>query len=187
MVASRYGKIALFIDSANLHSAAMLLGFDIDFRRLFAEFQKNGDVVRASYYTPIPASGEFSPIKPLLDWLDYNGYTVVTNAAKQFGDGSDRRTVKGNVAIELVIDAIELAEHVDQIVLFSGDGNFCRLVEALQRRGVRVTVVSSISARVPLIAEELRRQADEFIDLLALKQKIGREKSEPKTKPPAGI
>jgi uncharacterized LabA/DUF88 family protein len=187
VVTGRYGKIALFIDSVNLHSAGMLLGFDIDFKRLLAEFQNNGAVVRASYYTSIPASGEFYPIKPLLDWLAYNGYTVVTKAAKQFGDSSNRRTVKGNVAIELVIDAMEIAEHVDQIVLFSGDGNFCPLVAALQRRGVRVTVVSSISASVPLIAEELRRQADEFIDLLALKPKVGRERSEPKTKPPAGI
>jgi uncharacterized LabA/DUF88 family protein len=183
---SRDGKIALFIDGANLHATAKALGFDIDFRRLLVEFQGMGALVRAFFYTTVFEDDEFSTVRPLLDWLDYNGYAVVKKAKKVVDDGG-RRTVKGNMDIELVVDAMEIAEHVDQIVLFSGDGDFRSLVEALQRRGVRVTVVSSLSSNPPMIASELRRQADAFTDLLALKGKIGREQPERKTKPPAGI
>jgi len=114
----------------------------------------------------------------LIDWLDYNGYTVVTKATKEFVDASGRRKVKGNMDIELAVDAMELAQHIDQMVLFSGDGDFRSLVEAVQRRGVRVTVVSTISSQPPMIADELRRQADVFTDLVELKTKVGRDPSE---------
>src|SRR5205814_2441720 len=138
-------KVALFIDGANLHATARTLGFDIDYKRLLKEFQSRGTLLRAFYYTTIIENQEYSSIIPLIDWLDYNGYTVVTKATKEFIDASGRRKVRGNMDIELAVDALEIAEHVDQIVLFSGDGDFRSLVEALQRRGVRVTVVSTIS------------------------------------------
>src|SRR6202789_2655145 len=138
-------KIALFIDGANLYATAKTLGFDIDYKRLLKEFQSRGTLVRAFYYTAIIEDQEYSSIRPLIDWLDYNGYTVVTKATKEFIDASGPRKVKGNMDIELAVDAMELAEHVDQIVLFSGDGDFRSLVEAVQRRGVRVTVVSTTS------------------------------------------
>src|ERR1022692_1273235 len=169
-------RIALFIDGANLYATAKTLGFDIDYKRLLKEFQSRGTLVRAFYYTAIIEDQEFSSIRPLIDWLDYNGYTVVTKATKEFIDASGRRKVKGNMDIELAVDAMELAEHVDQIVLFSGDGDFRSLVEAVQRRGVRVTVVSTISSQ-PMIADELRRQADVFTDLMELQSKIGRDPS----------
>ena len=172
------GRIALFIDVANLYATARALGFDIDYKRLLKEFQSRGALVRAFYYTAIVEDQEFSSIRPLIDWLDYNGYTVVTKAAKEFTDASGRRKVKGNMDVELAVDAMELAGHVDQIVLFSGDGDFRPLVEALQRRGVRVTVVSTISSQPPLIADELRRQADVFTDLAELQPRIGRDPSE---------
>ena len=140
---SASNKIALFIDGANLYATAKTLGFDIDYKRLLKEFQSRGTLVRAYYYTAIIEDQEFSSIRPLIDWLDYNGYTVVTKATKEFIDASGRRKVKGNMDIELAVDAMELAEHVDQIVLFSGDGDFRPVVEAVQRRGVRVTVVST--------------------------------------------
>ena len=171
-------KIALFIDGANLYATAKTLGFDIDYKRLLKEFQSRGTLLRAFYYTAIIEDQEYSSIRPLIDWLDYNGYTVVTKATKEFIDASGRRKVRGNIDIELAVDALEIAEHVDQIVLFSGDGDFRSLVEALQRRGVRVTVVSTISIQPPLIADELRRQADVFTDLVELKSKIGRDPSE---------
>ena len=142
------------------------------------EFQGRGTLLRAFYYTAIIEDQEYSSIRPLIDWLDYNGYTVVTKATKEFIDASGRRKVKGNMDIELAVDAMELAEHVDQIVLFSGDGDFRSLVEAVQRRGVRVTVVSTISSQPPMIADELRRQADVFTDLLELQSKLGRDPSE---------
>jgi uncharacterized LabA/DUF88 family protein len=109
----------------------------------------------AFYYTAIIEDQEYSSIRPLIDWLDYDGYTVVTKATKEFIDASGRRKVKGNMDIELAVDAVELAEHIDQMVLFSGDGDFRSLVEAVQRRGVRVTVVSTIFSQPPMIADEL--------------------------------
>jgi uncharacterized LabA/DUF88 family protein len=187
-------RIALFIDGANLYATAKTLGFDIDYKRLLKEFQSRGTLTRAFYYTAIIEDQEFSSIRPLLDWLDYNGFTVVTKATKEFVDASGRRKVKGNMDIELAVDAMELAEHIDQMVLFSGDGDFRSLVEAIQRHGVRVTVISTMSGQPPMIADELRRQADAFTDLGELRSKIGRDPSErpppreprPHASPPAG-
>jgi len=171
-------KIALFIDGANLYATGRTLGFDIDYKRLLKEFQSRGYLLRAFYYTAIIEDQEYSSIRPLIDWLDYNGYTVVTKATKEFVDQSGRRKVKGNMDIELAVDAMEMAEHIDHMVLFSGDGDFRSLVEAVQRRGVRVTVVSTISTQPPMVADELRRQADTFLDITELQSKIGRDPAE---------
>jgi uncharacterized LabA/DUF88 family protein len=151
------------------------LGFDVDYRRLLKEFQSRGTVLRAFYYSAVIEDQEVSSIRPLIDWLDYNGYTVITKPAKEFDDGEGRRKFKRNMHLEIAADAMGLAEKVDQIVLFSGDGDFRSLVEAIQRRGVRVTVVSTMSSQPPMIADELRRQADVFTDLAELKSKIGRD------------
>jgi uncharacterized LabA/DUF88 family protein len=172
---SSSNRIALFIDGANLYATAKALGFDIDYRRLLTDFQNRGTVVRAFYYTAIIEDQEYSSIRPLIDWLDYNGYAVVTKATKEFFDASGRRKVKGNMDVELAVDAMELAEYIDQMVLFSGDGDFRFLVAAMQRRGVHVTVVSTIATQPPMIADDLRRQADVFIDLRELQPKIGRD------------
>src|SRR5207253_9502067 len=168
-------KLALFIDGANLHATAKSLGFDIDYKRLLREFQSRGDLPRAFFYTAVIEDQEFSSIRPLIDWLDYNGYTVVTKPTKEFVDQTGRRKIKGNMDIELAVDAMELASHIDQMVLFSGDGDFRSLVEAVQRRGVPVSVISTISTQPPMIADELRRQADVFADLVTLQAKIGRD------------
>ena len=173
---SSSNRVGLFIDGANLYATARALGFDIDYRRLLADFQKRGTLVRASYYTAIIEDQEYSSIRPLIDWLNYNGYTVVTKATKEFTDASGRRKVKGSMAVELAVDAMELTEHIDQMVLFSGDGDFRPLVAAVQRRGVRVAVVSTIQP--PMIADELRRQADVFIDLRELQPNISRDSPE---------
>jgi uncharacterized LabA/DUF88 family protein len=171
-------KIALFIDGANLYATAKALGFDIDYKRLLREFHSRGYLMRAFYYTAVIEDQEYSSIRPLIDWLDYNGYSVVTKATKEFVDQTGRRKVKGNMDIELAVDAMEIAEHIDQMVLFSGDGDFRSLVEAVQRKGVRVTVVSTISTQPPMVADELRRQADVFTDIVTLQSKIGRDPSE---------
>ena len=168
----------MFIDGANLYATAKTLGFDIDYKRLLKEFQSRGTLVRAFYYTAIIEDQEFSSIRPLIDWLDYNGFTVVTKTTKEYVDASGRRKVKGNMDIELAVDAMQLAGHIDEMVLFSGDGDFRSLVEAVQRRGVRVTVISTIACQPPMIADELRRQADVFADLKELQSKIGRDPSE---------
>lgn len=170
---SRIGKIALFIDGTNTHAAAKALGFDLDFKRLLLEFQSRGVLVRAFYYTVLDGA-ESASVRPLVDWLDYNGYAVVSKATREFVDASGHRKFKGNLDVELAIDAMELADHVDQIVLFSGDGSFRSLIEALQRRGVRVTVVSSVATHPPMVANELRRQADVFEDLRDLRSRLGR-------------
>ncbi len=171
-------KIALFIDGANLYTTAKTLGFDVDYKRLLKEFQSRGTLVRAFYYSAIIEDQEHMSIRPLIDWLDYNGYTVVTKPAKEFDDGDGRRKIKRNMSVEIAVDAMELAGHVDQIVLFSGDGDFRSLVEAVQRRGVQVTVVSTISIQPPVIADELRRQADVFTDLVELQSRISRDLSQ---------
>jgi uncharacterized LabA/DUF88 family protein len=171
-------KIALFIDGANLYATSRALGFDIDYRKLLTNFQQRGYLLRAYYYTALVEDQEYSSIRPLIDWLDYNGYMVVTKPAKEFTDAMGRRKIKGNMDIELTIDALEMADHVDHYVIFSGDGDFRTLVEALQRRGRKVSVVSTITSQPPMIADELRRQADHFIDLASLRVEIGRDPSE---------
>jgi len=176
MSSASSSRIALFIDGANLHATARTLGFDIDYKRLLAEFGRRGEVLRAFYYSATDL--ELSSLRPLLDWLDYNGYTVVTRPAKESVDAGGRRRVKANLEIELAVDAMELAADVDEMILFSGDGDFRPLVEAMQRRGVRVTVVSTVSSKPPIVADELRRRADAFIDLAKLQTKIGRDPAE---------
>ncbi len=171
-------KIALFIDGANLYAAAKSLGFDIDYKRLLVEFQSKGYLLRAYYYTALAEDQEYSSIRPLIDWLDYNGYTVVTKPTKEFVNSSGRRKIKGNMDIELAVNAMEMAEAVDHLVLFSGDGDFRSLVEAVQRKGRKVTVVSTLSTQPPMIADELRRQADHFVDLATLKGAVGRDPAE---------
>ena len=171
-------KIALFIDGANLYATSRALGFDIDYRKLLASFQKRGYLLRAYYYTALVEDQEYSSIRPLIDWLDYNGYKVVTKPAKEFTDSTGRRKIKGNMDIELTIDALELADVVDHYVIFSGDGDFRTLVEALQRRGRKVSIVSTMTSQPPMISDDLRRQADHFIDLSTLKAEVGRDPSE---------
>lgn len=175
---SQIDKIALFIDGANLYATAKSLGFDIDYKKLLREYQSRGYLIRALYYTAVIEDQEYSSIRPLIDWLDYNGYTVVTKATKEFVDPSGRRKLKGNMDIELAVDAMELADHLDQMILFSGDGDFRSLVQAVQRRGVRVTVVSTVATQPAMVADELRRQADVFVDIVDLQGKIGRDPNE---------
>ena len=167
-------KIAVFIDGANLYATSRALGFDIDYRKLLSYFREQGYLLRAYYYTALVEDQEYSSIRPLIDWLDYNGYTVVTKPAREFTDSSGRRKIKGNMDMELAVDALEISQTADHIVLFSGDGDFRSLVAALQRRGRRVTVASTITSNPPMVADDLRRQADAFLDLASLQDVVGR-------------
>ena len=176
-MSSSTNRITIFIDGPNFYATAKALGLDVDYKRVLNAFDDRGTLVRAFYYTILIEDQEYSSIRPLVDWLDYNGFTVVTKATKEFVDASGRRKVKGNLHIELAVHAMDLAGRIDEMVLFSGDGDFRSLVEAVQRRGVRVTVVSSMVTQSPMIADELRRQADAFIDLDTLRTNIGREPS----------
>ena len=169
-------RIALFIDGANLYSAAKALGLEIDFRKLLDEFQTKGRLLRANYYTALLENDDYSPIRPLVDWLAYNGFNVIKKAAKEFTDRDGRRRVRGNMDVELAVDMLETAAHVDHVVLFSGDGDFRRLVEAVKARGVRVSVVSTVKSQPAMIADDLRREADVFIDLDDMAELIARPK-----------
>lgn len=169
-------RIGLFIDGANLYATARALGFDIDYKRLLEYFKNDGCcLIRAMYYTALLEDQEYSPIRPLVDWLDYNGYTMVTKPTKEFTDATGRRKVKGNMDVEIAVDVMEMSKHLDHVVLFSGDGDFRRLVEAVQRKGARVSVVSTIRSQPSMVADELRRQADIFVDLYDMKLAIERD------------
>ena len=167
-------RLALFIDGANLYAASKALGFEIDYKLLREEFMRRGKLLRIVYYTALVDDDEYSPIQPLVDWLQYNGFTIVKKPAKEITDSLGRRKIKGNMTVELVVDAIELAPHVAHIVIFSGDGDFRPLVGSLQRKGVRVSVVSTMRSQPAMIADDLRRQCDNFIELDALREIIGR-------------
>lgn len=167
-------RFAVFIDGANLYQTAKALGYDVDYRRLLEVFSGSGRLLRAYYYTALLDEQEYSPIRPLVDWLDYNGYTMVTKPLKEFSQGAGRRKFKGNMDVELTVDVMEVVGAVDHIVLMTGDGDFRRLVEAVQRRGVKVSVISTIKTQPPMIADELRRQADFYVELADLTEHIAR-------------
>lgn len=171
-------RVGLFIDGANLHAASKSLGFDIDYRRLLEEFKKRGRLVRAYYYTALLEDQDFSPIRPLVDWLDYNGYALVTKAAREYTDATGRRRIKGDMDVDIAVDVLEACGWLDHVVLFSGDGDFVSLVAAAQRRGVRVTVISTLRSQPPMVSDDLRRQADAYIDLNDLAGLLGRARSQ---------
>ncbi len=177
-------RIALFIDGSNLYAAAKGIGFDIDYKRLLKAFAQDGRLIRAFYYTALLDDQEYSPLRPLVDWLDYNGYTLVTKPTKEFTDAAGRRKIKGNMDIELAIDMLEMADKLDHVVLFSGDGDFRRLIETVQMRGCRVTVISTVRSTPPMAADELRRQADHFVDLADMEDRIGRRHGDDHDMPP---
>ena len=167
--------IALFIDGANLYSAGKQLDFDFDYGKLRSLFANHGCLIRAYYYTAIAERDDFSAIRPLTDWLDYNGYHVVSKPAKEVVDREGRKRLKGNMDIEIALDMVSHADNIDHMVLISGDGDFRAALRAVQAKGVRVTVVSSARTKPPMLADELRRQADNVLDLSDLELLIGRD------------
>jgi uncharacterized LabA/DUF88 family protein len=167
-------RVAIFIDGANFYATAKSLGFDVDYKRLIGLFREQCILLRALYYTALTEDQEFTSLRPLIDWLDYNGFYVVTKPTKEFTDATGRRKFKGNMDVELAVDAMKLSVHLDHVVLFTGDGDFRSLVAALQQQGKRVSVVSTLQTQPPMVADELRRQADQFIDLADLERQVGR-------------
>ncbi|MCA3368427.1 MAG: NYN domain-containing protein [Roseomonas sp.] len=167
-------RVGLFVDGANLYYATRALGFEVDFAAMLRFFGGSTYLVRACYYTALIETEDYSPLRPLTDWLAYNGWRVVTKPAKEQADPTGRRRIKGNMDIELAVDMMELAPHLDHAVLVSGDGDFRRVVEAVQRQGVKVTVVSTMESQPPMIADELRRQADGFLELADIGPEIAR-------------
>ncbi len=167
-------RLALFIDGANFYSASKALGFDIDYKKLLTEFSRRGVLIRAYYYTAIAENDDYSPIRPLVDWLDYNGFTMVTKPAKEYTDAQGRKRWRGSMDVELSVDMLTMADHADHLVLLSGNGDFRALIEAVQRKGKRVTVVSTMKSQPPMASDDLRRQADTFVELADLADMVGR-------------
>ena len=172
-------RIAVFIDGANTHAACRALGFSIDFKRLLMLFRSKAHLVRIYYFTALidDNGDEYSSLRPLVDWLDYNGFAMITKPTKQFTDATRRTKIKGNMDVEIAVTALQIADHIDHVVLLTGDGDFVSLVAALQGQGKRVSVVSSLKANPPMIADELRRQADQFVDLVQLENDISRDRA----------
>jgi uncharacterized LabA/DUF88 family protein len=169
-------RFAVFIDGSNFHASTKALNFDVDFEKLLRVLRESGHLVRAYYYTALPDNNtEYSPIKRIADWLDYNGYTVVSKPWRDFTNSeTGQRRIKGNMDMELALDMIKLANHVEHVVLFSGDGDFCRLLHEVQDKGVSVTVISSNK----LVADTLRRQADDFIEINQIRHLIERDQQQ---------
>lgn len=171
-------RTSLFIDGSSLYSASRGLNFDVDYRKMLEFFKKRCNLLRAHYYAAILDTEEYSPIKPLTDWLSYNGYFLVTKTAREYTDQNGRRRVKGNMDIEIAVDMMESAPRIDHAILFTGDSDFRRVVESVQRQGVRVSVVSSMKSSPPLIGDDLRRQADQFIELADIAEEFTRRPQE---------
>ncbi len=186
MIFYKEERLALFIDGASLYASARGLGFDIDYKKLLDLFAGRSRLIRAFYYTALVENEEYSPLRPLVDWLDYNGYTMVTKPAKEFTDAFGRRKIKGNMDVEIAVDILQMADHVDHVILFSGDGDFRRAVEVVQRKGVRVSAVSTLRSSPPMVSDELRRQVDNFIELQDLAPHIARAAREPSGPPMGG-
>jgi len=176
-------KTAVFIDGSSLYFTAKTLGFEVDYRRLLRYLKSNTRLIRAHYYAAIPETEEYSPLKPLTDWLAYNGYMLVTKTAREFTDQTGRRRLKGNMDVELAVDLLELADRIDHAVIFSGDADLRRAVEAIQRKGVRVTAVSSLRSSPSLIGDDLRRQVDQFIELGDIAAEFTRRQTETAPRP----
>lgn len=181
-------RLGLFIDGVHLYGASRNLGFDVDYKNLLGFFRRQARLVRASYYTALLDNDEYSPLRPLVDWLGYNGYAVVTKPAREYTDTNGRRRVRGDIAVEMAVDVLTLAPRLDHVVVLSGDGDLRRMVEAAQQQGLRVSVLSTIRTQPAMIADELRRQVDQFIDLADIAPDIIRRQVEPRPRPgPARI
>ncbi len=168
-------KIAVFIDGSNLYSSAKLLGFDIDYEKLLKWLEEKSRLIRAFYYTAIIDDQDYSPVKPLVDWLNYNGYTTVTKPAKELIDENGKKRIKSDITVDIIVDVMDIADKVNHIILFSGDGIFRKMIESVQRKGVRVTVISTLNTQPPMMSDELRRQADYFFDLADIESAISRK------------
>jgi uncharacterized LabA/DUF88 family protein len=171
-------RIAVFIDGTNLYATARSLDLQIDYKRLLEEFRKRGRLIRVVYYVALLEDEDAPGMRPFLDWLSCNGYRVVTKSPREVVDRFGHPKVKCNMEIEMTVNVMELVPHLDHVVLVSGDGDLRALVQGVQRKGVRVSVVSTARTRPAIVANDLRRQADEFIDLADLGPRLEREPGE---------
>lgn len=95
-------------NGTNLYGAAKGLKFDIDYERLLELCARKRTLVRAFYYIAVAEDQEFSPLRTLVDWVDYNGFSVGTKPLKEFTDAQGRHRAKGNMDIELAINVMKV-------------------------------------------------------------------------------
>jgi len=168
-------RTALFIDGPSFYSTTSRLGWDVDYRRLRAHFETESKLYRAMYFTALPENSDVrgadgdpihhSPVIKLVDWLSYNEYRTITKPMREFRDSEGRIRQKGNLQVEIAVEMMEATQFADHMILFSGDGDLEHVVDAVQRRGVKVTVASTVRLSPLPISGDLRRIVDRFIDL----------------------
>jgi uncharacterized LabA/DUF88 family protein len=170
-------KTAILIDGANLYKTAKTLGFDIDYKSLLTRTRRETRLVRASYYTTMQEDpdADYSPLRPLVDFLDYNGFNMVTKPARSFVGQDGQRRFRGSTDIELAVDMVMMAPKLDCIVLFTGNGDFRHAIQRTQEQGCRVVCVSTVKTSPPLASDDIRRAADQFVDLTELEDVIARK------------
>ena len=169
-------RIGIIVDGANTHSATRALGMDVDYKRLLAFAAEHGRLIRAEYYTavaPVTSETEFSSLRPLIDWLHYNCWHPITPVGREYMDGG-RRTIKSSISVEIAVGICRMARNVDHLMLFSGNGDFCPAIAEAQRSAVRVSVVSTLRTTPAFVSDDLRRAADQYVDLEELRDVIGR-------------
>lgn len=167
-------RLALFIEGPALYAAARSIGLDIDYRRLLGFFRQRSYLVRTLYYTPVSENEEFVTVRPLIDWLEYNGFYVVTKPVKVYVDVAGRRKTKGSLHVDMAVHALQLAENLDHLILASSAGGFSSLSAALQAKGKRVSVLSTLKSGPAFVEDDLRRRADQFIELADIRTDIER-------------
>lgn len=148
-------RVAVLADSQNLyHSSHSLYSRNIDYETLLDTVVADRELVRAIAYViraDSPNEEEF------FEAIEEIGFEPKIKDIKTFADG----TKKADWDVGMSLDAVTLADHVDTVVLCTGDGDFSRLVSHLRHEGVRVEVMAFDSST----AEELKDAADTFIDL----------------------
>lgn len=167
--------LAILVDGSNAHASGLSLNFQIDYVKFLSYFGKRYDVRRALYFTALPPKEVESPLRKMTTFLDHNGFNCITKETKTHVDHDGMQKRKGNMDCEIAIYATKYAEVVEEILLFSGDGDFRIVVERVQELGARVTVLSTLKGN--MVADLLRRQADTFIELDSLRAEIEHTKN----------
>lgn len=161
-------KHIVLIDGANMSFAMNAIGRRFDWKKLRHFFVEAdyGLCLGLRYYTAIHerADGE-QPLRKIVDWLSYNGYLVVSKMTKSYENSDGSTRIKGNMDIEMATDMIRFAPRVDKIHLFTGDADFTYAVKAVQDMGVIVDVYSTMQGANSIIGDDLRRQANNYIDI----------------------
>ena len=170
-------RTSIFIDGRSLFHTARKLDFEVDLSKFSQYFASKFQLVRCSYYTPV--SEERTPLHNILDWLSYNGFTVSTRV---FSPDNHPPSISSLMSVDIIEQTLGNGYAGDEpyalqhVVIVSGDGDYCPVVKFLKSRSIRVSVMSSLETEPLSISEELRRLADNFIELDDLRSELERHK-----------